>query len=63
MERDICFAIAGGAKAVSAKEAQGCHAGSQQRSGGAEKTQGPPQADNYNFSLFLFSAHEVTNSS
>ena len=41
MERDICFAIAGGAKAVSAWRLRAAiavtPAGSQQRSGGAEK--------------------------
>ena len=35
----------------------------QQRSGGAEKLKGPPQVDNYHFSLFSVSAFEVTNSS
>ena len=41
------------------RDGKGCHCchirWPQQRSGGAEKTQGPPQADNYNFfSFFVF---------
>ena len=49
-------AIARGAKVVSTEMARAAIAvtpdGSQQRSGGAEKTQGPPQADRLEYYCF-----------